>query len=152
MGKVILSVADGIETESYQGYYLRLRGYHQIKKSPVVIAWDINGCVKSGDIPLWDTCRVNLRGFALTDYLGKRSISGQIEARWRVWKRWGLVGFAGLGHITNSFSDGGDNVDVPSYGAGVRFMVLQSKRINLRVDYARSDDSDALYLGVAEAF
>ena len=28
----------------------------------------------------------------------------------------------------------------------------QSKGINLRVDYARSDDSDALYLGVGEAF
>jgi len=65
---------------------------------------------------------------------------------------WGLVGFAGAGHITNSFSEQGDNESVPSYGAGVRFMVLQSKRINLRVDYACSDDSDALYLGVGEAF
>jgi len=84
--------------------------------------------------------------------LGKQSITGQIEARWCVWKRWGLVAFAGAGRITNSFSDQGANENVPSYGAGVRFMVLQSKRINMRVDYARSDDSDALYLGVGEAF
>jgi hypothetical protein len=32
-------------------------------------------------------------------------------------------------------------------------MVLQSQRINVRVDYARSDnDQDAWYLSVAEAF
>jgi hypothetical protein len=31
-------------------------------------------------------------------------------------------------------------------------MVLKSKRINLRVDYARSDDNDAWYLAVGEAF
>jgi hypothetical protein len=151
-GQAIFSHTDGIEPGSYQGYYLRLRSYHELKESPIVIAWDINGCIKSGDIPLWDTCRINLRGFPLTDYLGKQSISGQIEARWHMSKRWGLVGFVGAGYITNSFSDRGENESVPSYGAGVRFMVLQSKRINLRVDYARSNDSDALYLGVAEAF
>ena len=151
-GKAIFSRADGVDTDSYQGYYLRYRSYHQLKKSPVVIAWDINGCAKSGQIPLWDTCRLNLRGFPLTDYLGKQSILGQVEARWRISKRWGLVGFAGAGYITNSFSDQGENERVPSYGAGVRFMVLKSKRINLRVDFARSDDSDAMYIGVGEAF
>ena len=41
---------------------------------------------------------------------------------------------------------------IPSYGIGLRFMVLQSKRINIRLDYARSTDSDAIYLGVLEAF
>jgi len=151
-GKAIFSLADGIKTESYQGYYLRFRSYHQLKESPIVIAWDINGCAKSGEFPLWDTCRLNLRGFPLTDYLGKQSITGQIEARWRISKRWGLVGFAGAGRITNSFSEQGDDESVPSYGAGVRFMVLKSKRINLRVDFARSDDSDAMYIGVGEAF
>ena len=152
MAKAIFSTADGVEKENYQGYYIRLRSYHQLKQAPVVVAWDVNACVKSGEIPLWDTCRINLRGFPVTDYLGKKSISGQVEGRWRVWKRWGLVAFAGVGHITNSFSDQGDNEYVPSFGGGVRWMVLPSKRVNVRVDYAVSKDSDALYLGVAEAF
>ena len=144
-GKAIFSRADGLNTNSYQGYYLRYRSYHPLKV-PVVIAWDISGCAKSGRFPLWDTCRINLRGFPLTDYLGKQSITGQIEARW------GFVAFAGAGRISDSFSDQGINERVPSYGAGVRFMVLKSKRINFRVDYARSNDSDAWYLAVGEAF
>jgi len=41
---------------------------------------------------------------------------------------------------------------IPSYGAGVRFMVLGAKRINLRLDYARSTDSDAIHVSVGEAF
>lgn len=151
-GKAIFSNAVSDETFSYQGYYLRYRDYHQLAKAPIVVAWDVNGCGKSGEFPLWDTCRINLRGFPLTDYLGKQSISGQIEARLRASSKWGFVGFAGAGYISNSFSASGDNERVPSYGAGVRFMVLESKRVNLRVDYARSDNSDAWYLGVGEAF
>ena len=41
---------------------------------------------------------------------------------------------------------------VPSYGVGVRFMVLKAKRINMRLDFAWSDDSDAIHFSVGEAF
>jgi hypothetical protein len=150
--KAIFSSAEGVQTDSYQGYYLRMRSYHQLKKAPIVIAWDLYGCAKGGRFPLWDTCRLNIRGFPVTDYLGNRSITGQVEARWRASKRWGFVLFAGAGQISNSFSAQGDDERVPSYGGGVRFMVLKSKRVNLRVDYARSDDSDAWYVSVGEAF
>ena len=150
--KAIFSRAKGSETDSYQGYYVRMRSYHELKSSPIVIAWDLYGCVKGGKVPLWDTCRLNLRGFPVTDFLGNQSITGQIEARWRASPRWGFVLFGGAGHISNSFSAQGENERVPSYGGGVRFMVLKSKRVNLRVDYARSNDSEAWYVSVGEAF
>mgnify|MGYP000653398253 CR=1 FL=1 len=41
---------------------------------------------------------------------------------------------------------------VPSLGVGLRFMVLPAKRINLRLDYARSDGGEAIYFSVGEAF
>ncbi len=41
---------------------------------------------------------------------------------------------------------------VSSYSVGKRFMVLESQRINVRIDYARSDDNSAYYLSVGEAF
>ena len=41
---------------------------------------------------------------------------------------------------------------IPSYGVGLRYMVLKAKRINLRLDYTRNTDSDAWYLSVGEAF
>lgn len=146
--------ADQRQTEdgSYESYYARFRSYHRLA-DPLVLAWDVNGCKKSGRIPLWDTCRLGLRGFPLTDYLSKESLSAQVEARWRFYKRWGLVAFAGAGWVDESFGGRGEDETIPSYGVGFRFMVLESQRINVRVDYARSDNGgEAWYLSVMEAF
>jgi hemolysin activation/secretion protein len=137
---------------SYQSYYARFRSYYQIRDS-LVLAWELNGCMKNGRIPLWDTCRLNLRGFPVTDYLSKKSILAQVEARWKFYKRWGLVAFAGGGQVDDSFGDHGENETIPSYGVGLRWMVLESQRINVRVDYARSNHGNsAWYLSISEAF
>ena len=63
------------------------------------------------------------------------------------------MGFAGAGRIYGSFLGVGEGDTIPSYGLGIRFKVLESQRINVRVDYARSQNGDdAWYLSVAEAF
>lgn len=139
------------EGEAYQGYSARYRSYHRLLDG-LVLAFDVNACARTGQIPLWDTCRVPLRGYAITDYLGKKSAWGQVEARWKFSKRWGLVAFAGAGKLTETFTELSDSSVIPSYGTGIRFMVLPSQRINIRVDYARSNDSNAWYLSVGEAF
>jgi hypothetical protein len=137
---------------SYQSYYAQLRSYHHLR-SDLVLAWEVSGCAKDGVIPLWDTCRLDLRGFPVTDYLGTQSLLGQAEARWHFSKRWGAVAFAGAGWIDNPFSDDDSHETVPSYGVGLRFMVLESQRINMRLDYGRSSHGDsAIYLAVGEAF
>ncbi len=136
---------------TYESYNIAFNSYHKLS-SPVVLAWQVVGCLKSGAVPLWDACRVGLRGFPATKYLGKASAIAQFEARWQVSKRWGLVGFAGVGYIKNSFSEVRDREAIPSYGLGLRFMVMKAKRINVRLDYGRSNDSDAVYLSAGEAF
>lgn len=136
---------------TYQSYSLAFRSYHEMTES-LVLAWEVQGCQRAGSTPLWDACTIKLRGFDVTDYLGKTTASGQLEARWRLSKRWGLAGFAGVGQYGSSFSGFQEHEAIPSYGAGVRFMVLAAKRINLRVDYARSKDSDAVHVSVGEAF
>jgi hypothetical protein len=151
-GEALFSSASaGRRNFNYQSYYTRFRSYHQLE-APLVIAWDVHGCVKSGTVPLWDTCRVGLRGFPSTRYLGKSSLSAQVEARWNFRKRWGMVAFAGGGFIGDATRAEYEDDIIPSYGIGLRFMVMKAQRINLRIDYARSDDSSAWYLGVAEYF
>jgi hypothetical protein len=70
------------DAESCQSYHARIRSYHPLG-DPLILAWDISGCRKSGRIPLWDTCRLALRGFPATDYLSKQSLYAQAELRWR---------------------------------------------------------------------
>ncbi len=136
---------------TYQSYSGAYRSYHRLSDS-VVLAWEVQGCKRGGTAPLWDACTIKLRGFSVTDYLGKVSASAQVEARWQMSERWGLVGFAGHGQFGGSFNDFRERESIPSYGAGLRFMVLKAKGINLRVDFARSRDDEAIHVSVGEAF
>ena len=135
----------------YQTYKAKYRSYHRLSPT-VVLAWELQGCTISGKAPLWDTCRIHLRGFPATEYLGSASASGQAEGRWQFHRKWGAVAFAGAGYVTDGFSEFLENEPVPSYGIGLRFMALSSHRINVRLDYARSRNNDAIYLSVGEAF
>ena len=136
---------------TYQNYSIGFRSYHELSES-LVLAWEARGCNRGGQVPLWDACRIALRGFATTDYLAKNTASAQVEARWRLTGRWGLVGFGGAGYASTSFSDVRENEAIPSYGIGFRFSVLPAKRVNMRLDYARSTKSDAIHFSVGEAF
>ena len=136
---------------TYQNYKAVFNSYHQLNDS-LVLAWQLQGCLRSGDLPLWDACRIKLRGFSATDFLGTGSLSGQAEARLRISERWGVVGFAGTGYARDLFSEVDNRTWIPSFGAGLRFMALKSKRINVRLDYARSKNSDAIHFSVGEAF
>jgi outer membrane protein assembly factor BamA len=136
---------------TYQSYDTTFRSYHELSDS-LVLAWELQGCQREGTVPLWDSCLIKLRGFPVTDFLGTSSYSAQAEVRWRLSKRWGVVAFGGGGEIDQSFSDLGEGASTTSYGAGVRFSVLPAKRVNMRLDYARSRDSDAVHLSVGEAF
>ena len=136
---------------TYQSYSSAYRSYHTLTDS-LVLAWELQACGRGGTAPLWDACTVKLRGFSATDYLGKVSTSTQVEARWRLSTRWGITGFAGVGYVGESFNGIRDRETIPSYGVGIRFSVLPAKRVNLRLDYARSIDSDAIHFSVGEAF
>ena len=136
---------------TYQNYSLVFNTYRQMSDS-LVLAGQVQGCLRGGEVPLWDACTIKLRGFSATDFMGTGTMSGQLEGRWRLSERWGLVGFAGTGYARDVFSEIDNREWIPSYGVGLRFMVLKSKRINMRVDYARSSDSDAIHLLVGEAF
>ena len=62
------------------------------------------------------------------------------------------MAFAGGGLSDRSYADEFEDSLIPSYGIGVRWMVMKAMRINLRLDYGRTDDQGAWYLSVGEAF
>ena len=136
---------------TYQNYSFVYNAYRQMRDS-LVLAGQVQGCLRGGDVPLWDACTIKLRGFPATDFMGTGSMSGQLEGRWRLSERWGVVGFAGAGYARDVYSEIDNREWIPSYGVGLRFMVLKSKRINMRLDYARASDSDAIHFLVGEAF
>jgi hypothetical protein len=45
-----------------------------------------------------------------------------------------------------------EQLDLPSMGAGVRWLASEKARVNLSVDVARSRDDTSLYVYVKESF
>ena len=148
----VFSRTSGVgEDDDYAAYGANFRSYHGLSDD-LTLAWEVRACEREGNVPLWNACFISLRGFSATEYIGLQSASAQAELRWQMSPRWGLVGFGGLGYAGTSLAEAGDSQNTPSYGAGIRFMVLESQRINIRVDFARSENDEAMHLSVGEAF
>jgi hemolysin activation/secretion protein len=95
---------------------------------------------------------LNLRGYVGGRYRDKSMLTAQAEYRWRFYKRWGAVAFAGVGQVAENFGDYNTDDLLPSAGIGARFMLSEKNRLNLSVDYAIGKDTSALYFYVAESF
>jgi len=76
-----------------------------------------------------------------------------LEYRLALPKRFGVVGFGGVGEVV----PGGSqlfrvNNFLPGGGGGVRFQLSKKYHVNLRADIARGKDTWTWTMGVGEAF
>jgi hypothetical protein len=150
-GATVTEATSGALEQTYQSYNAEYRQFHDLRDN-LVLGWNIRACHRSDGFPLWDACTVGLRGFNITNFLGRTTASAQAEVRWRLHGRWGAVAFAGVGGHDRSYGRGNETESVPSLGFGIRWMALESQRVNVRLDLAWSDDDNAVYLAVGEAF
>jgi outer membrane protein assembly factor BamA len=137
-----------------------LRGYHRLGSDHILAAM-LTGGHSVGDVPFdgyqMYGMRNTLRGYPTGKYRGRHMIGLQVEYRRQLYRRWGMVAFAGAGSIWGG--DAGESEEVfdrsllPSVGAGIRFALSVERKINIRLDYALGvDGNDGLYLGIMEAF
>jgi len=70
-----------------------------------------------------------------------------------VYRRVGMVAFAGLGKVYNPSEINCDCLHY-SYGGGLRYNINKREKLNLRLDYARGDPNylGYFYLGFSESF
>jgi outer membrane protein assembly factor BamA len=148
---------EGIGSDrSYEKYNMAYNFYHQLENSSV-LAWRTTGCVIGGNAPLYDLCMFGgeddrIRGYVGGQYRDDVSLTTQLEYRWKVRGKWGMVAFAGVGQVASSLSDMNTDNILPSYGIGVRYMASEAERINLGIDYARGKGDGAWYFRISEAF
>ena len=77
-----------------------------------------------------------------------------IQAEWRQYLFWrmGVVGFVGAGEVSpelDQYSLSGIHF---AYGFGLRLMIKEREKLNLRIDYGWSKESHGLYVMIKEAF
>jgi len=139
----------------YQIYQVAYNHYFKLADR-MVLAYRAFGKFTAGDVPVFDLAffgtHNDLRGYPGGLYLDKMMIATQLEYRWRFWKRWGMVAFAGIGEVAPTLSEFAAGNLLPSVGAGLRFMVSEANRVNISVDYARGKEGDGVYFYIGEAF
>jgi outer membrane protein assembly factor BamA len=94
-----------------------------------------------------------LRGFYRGRFKERHAIVLQTEYRQRIYKRLGMTVFGGFGEVASSIS----TIDFKglnySYGAGLRYTIKKSERLNIRLDFGFGNrDSKGIYAGLSEAF
>ena len=137
------------QTFELSGNYYR-RAWHG------VLALRAYACRASERTPLFDLCFYgagsDLRGYEAGRYRDRAMLATQAEYRFPLGGRWGGVVFGGWGKVGGSFADMGKEPDLPSVGAGVRWLAAQKARVNLSVDVARGRDDTGIYVYVKESF
>jgi outer membrane protein assembly factor BamA len=125
-----------------------------------ILAINVSGGIAFGDVP-FDGYQIygvrnSLRGYEAGKYKGRNMIASQAEYRWKFYKKWGAVFFGGTGSVWGNDENGEEEFErqwLPSAGLGLRFMVSEEKKINMRLDFAIGvDGNQGLYFGVMEAF
>ncbi|HEU5178447.1 MAG TPA: BamA/TamA family outer membrane protein [Burkholderiales bacterium] len=138
----------------YQAYEASGNYYRRLAKG--VLGLRAYACQASERTPLFDLCFYgsgnDLRGYEAGRYRDRAMVASQAEYRFPLKERWGGVVFAGWGKVGSSFGAMGKEPDLPSVGAGVRWLAAQKARVNLSVDVARGRDDTGLYVYVKESF
>jgi hypothetical protein len=134
---------------------LEFSKFWEIKKNHVIA---INSVINSnfGPTPFIDMAKVGsdgiLRGYASNRFRDAHFAGTQIEYRFPLFWRFGMVLFTGVGDVFRTPSDISLNSLKYSFGGGLRFAINPKERLNVRFDYGFGRKSNAFYLMLTEAF
>ena len=135
---------------------LDLRKYFAVGKRQV-IALQYHILSTSGHVPIRNMATMGsnsyMRGYYEGRYTDHHMAALQAEFRTPVYKKIGMVLFAGAGKVGEKFSDilKPNNLKL-SAGFGLRYLLSQKEKLNLRIDAGFGKNSQGTYLNMGEAF
>ncbi len=136
----------------FQSYRAHLFSYTPLSKS-VVLGGRLDGRLARGDVPFYQLPYVDMRGVPAMRYQGSDVVLAEMEARWSVTERWGLIGFAGAGRAWDEDQNFGDTGSRVAKGAGFRYQIARVLGLWVGMDYAWGPDGEeAFYIQVGNAW
>jgi hypothetical protein len=92
-----------------------------------------------------------MRGYYEGRYRDKNLLALGGEYRLHLYKRFGAVAFANAGAVNN------ETLKLPAYirataGAGIRYALNKSEKLNIRLDYGIGKNTSGIYFTIGEAF
>lgn len=140
---------------NYTKTFIDLRRYLKIADDQIVALQVFYNFV-GGSTPFYDVPQLGgdniMRGYFRGRYRDNNYFATQLEYRIRVWWRFGLVGFVGVGDVANKFSKFELSKFKYSVGAGLRFRIDETELWDLRVDIGFGKNSSGFYFQYNQAF
>ncbi len=111
--------------------------------------------IATGDVPFEGQTVVggdDIRGYSQGKYRNDQVYTLQAEYRLNFYRKWGLVAFAGLATAVAKFSDIPNSELLPGVGAGLRYRMLPSEKVNIGVDAGVGRGDYSITFRIGEAF
>ncbi len=111
--------------------------------------------IATGNVPFEGQTVVggdDIRGYSQGKYRNDQVYTLQTEYRWNFYGKWGLVAFAGLATAVANFSDISSSGLLPGVGAGLRFRMLPTEKVNVGIDVGVGKGDYSLTFRIGEAF
>jgi len=86
------------------------------------------------------------------DHAGEEMAQIETELRWQFWKRFSVVGFAGVGGVWNDFERFHNTRTIPTGGFGFRYELARRYGIHMGFDIAFGPDNTAVYVQVGSTW
>jgi hypothetical protein len=115
----------------------------------VVLSAIVDGGFSSGRPPFYELPDVTLRGVPSLRYQGAQALSGEAEIRWNLYKRWSVVGFAGVGGTLPTANNAGTIV---AGGFGFRYLLARLLGLESGIDLAFGPEETIVYIQVGYAW
>jgi hypothetical protein len=141
---------------SFQTYRASFSKYWGFRKKQV-LAYNAYFCGTGGEPPFYGNCiygtNNELRGYEAGRYIDRYMVATQLEYRLALPKRFGIVGFGGIGGVAPGAREFFySTAFLPAGGGGLRFMLSKTYHVNFRADIAAGKNGHTFGMGVSEAF
>lgn len=140
---------------NYTSTEIDFRQFNRVFKDHV-LCFQFVSTITSGDVPFRSLAALGgnliMRGFYAGRYRDYNMLALQTEYRFPIWWRFGAVGFAGLGQVSERITNLHLNFLKYSIGGGLRFAIIPKEKLNIRLDYGFGNGSRNFYVVLSEAF
>lgn len=140
---------------NYQTLLFDIRKYQTFKKH-YTLALNAYSCFNFGKVPFRAMPVIGgarlMRGFYRGRFRDNNLIVLQLESRIHLYKRFGIVLFAGMGQVSNKINHFTLDGFKYNYGYGIRYKINKKENINLRLDMGLTEEGHGLYIVFAESF
>lgn len=140
---------------NFEVYKITYNHYYKIKNERNMLVTRFVANIADGDVPFQGQSIVgqdDIRGYSNGKYRNNQVYALQAEYRWRFYKKFGMVGFAGVASAVEQFKDIAKTSLLPGVGAGFRYMMLAKERVNIGMDVAVGKDDWGMYFRIGESF